>query len=115
MKSSGFYVDPRNFALSQIISEPNKKKTSKMLLLNVFFVAGPGIEPGTSWLWIMRSNQLSYPAIFIKKTARRGSHPTAKSFFVAGPGIEPGTSWLWIMRSNQLSYPAIISWLRVQR
>ena len=28
-----------------------------------FVVAGPGIEPGTSWLWIMRSNQLSYPAI----------------------------------------------------
>ncbi len=63
-----------------------------MLLLNVFFVAGPGIEPGTSGLRIMRSTQLSYPAIFIKKTARRGSHPTAKSFFVAGTGIEPGTS-----------------------
>ena len=26
-------------------------------------VARPGIEPGTSWLWIMRSNQLSYLAI----------------------------------------------------
>ena len=26
-------------------------------------VAGRGIEPRTSWLWIMRSNQLSYPAV----------------------------------------------------
>ena len=33
----------------------------------VVFVAGPRIELGTSWLWIMRSNQLSYPAKLIRK------------------------------------------------
>ena len=39
------------------------KQKNELHFCNSFFVAGPGIEPGTSWLWIMRSNQLSYPAI----------------------------------------------------
>ena len=66
------------FKSPRIISEPKfsnrarfdssrkrtKKQPSNINLFNgCFFVAGPGIEPGTSWLWIMRSNQLSYPAI----------------------------------------------------
>lgn len=30
--------------------------------MSFLVVAGPRIELGTSWLWIMRSNRLSYPA-----------------------------------------------------
>ena len=50
---------------SNQLSYPAKKKppdveATQRLYLSV--VAGPGIEPGTSWLWVMRSNQLSYPA-----------------------------------------------------
>ena len=41
----------------------NEKNTAFRLC---FLVAGPRIELGTSWLWIMRSNQLSYPAIIVK-------------------------------------------------
>ena len=41
--------------------------------LNLLVVAGPGIEPGTSWLWIMRSNQLSYPAIISRLRVQRYS------------------------------------------
>ena len=37
-------------------------------------VAGPGIEPGTSWLWIMRSNQLSYPAIPFRNCGAKVVH-----------------------------------------
>ena len=33
-------------------------------------VARPGIEPGTSWLWIMRANQLSYLAFLWKNGAK---------------------------------------------
>ena len=45
-----------------------RKKHSDLLY---FLVAGPRIELGTSWLWIMRSNQLSYPAINIFRTLLR--------------------------------------------
>ena len=51
--------------ISQIIPTSYKilkQKTEKALTFSVS-VARPGIEPGTSWLWIMRSNQLSYLAI----------------------------------------------------
>ena len=47
MKPSGFYVDPK-FCIEPNYLRTQQKKTSKMLLLNAFFVAGPGIEPGTS-------------------------------------------------------------------
>ena len=40
---------------------PIYEKSPAFLLC--FLVAGPRIELGTSWLWIMRSNQLSYPAM----------------------------------------------------
>ena len=40
----------------------------------------------------MRSNQLSYPAIFHIKNRQAWKPPNGKIFIVAGPGIEPGTS-----------------------
>ena len=45
-----------------------RKKHSDLLY---FLVAGRRIELRTSWLWIMRSNQLSYPAINIFRTLLR--------------------------------------------
>ena len=38
------------------------KKNGLAATFYLLSVARPGIEPGTSWLWIMRSNQLSYRA-----------------------------------------------------
>ena len=64
---------------------PKVKNDTKKALANFFvsasewtfrLVAGPRIELGTSWLWIMRSNQLSYPAIMFKS-------------FVEIEGLEP--------------------------
>ena len=40
-----------------------QKKHLRTNVHKCFFVAGPGYDPGTSGLWIRRSNQLSYPAI----------------------------------------------------
>ena len=40
-----------------------KKTVTKVFTTALSFVARPRIELGTSWLWIMRSNQLSYRAI----------------------------------------------------
>ena len=40
-----------------------KKTATKIFTTALSFVARPRIELGTSWLWIMRSNQLSYRAI----------------------------------------------------
>ena len=52
----------------------HRQKKNELHLCNslIFSVAGAGIEPATSWLWIMRSNQLSYPAInfFVKRVQR---------------------------------------------
>ena len=38
----------KKFCIEPDYLRTQQKKTSKMLLLNAFFVAGPGIEPGTS-------------------------------------------------------------------
>ena len=53
-----------------------------------FFVAGPRIELGTSWLWIMRSNQLSYPAF----VGTRFSQLLYRSFLERGC---KGTTFFW--------------------
>ena len=47
------------------------KKNGLAAISHLLSVARPGIEPGTSWLWIMRSNQLSYLASCFKKTPQR--------------------------------------------
>ena len=39
----------------------NKKSTLRVNLLSAsFYVGPPGLEPGTPWLWVRCSNQLSY-------------------------------------------------------
>ena len=48
----------------------SKTKNGESLSTFSASVARPGIEPGTSWLWIMRSNQLSYPAILLNCGAK---------------------------------------------
>ena len=52
-------------------------KRKKHSILLCFLVAGRRIELRTSWLWIMRSNQLSYPAM------------TFCQYFVEIEGLEP--------------------------
>ena len=51
IKSIFIYVPitaQRKYCIEPDYLRTQQKKTSKMLLLNAFFVAGPGIEPGTS-------------------------------------------------------------------
>ena len=46
---------------------PDVYKRKKHSVLLCFLVAGRRIELRTSWLWIMRSNQLSYPAVTVSQ------------------------------------------------
>ena len=47
---------------------PDAYKRKNTAFLLCFLVAGRRIELRTSWLWIMRSNQLSYPAIILGRS-----------------------------------------------
>ena len=49
-------------AFSCCFRKGNKKAVTKNRNCLILNVAGPGYDPGTSGLWIRRSNQLSYPA-----------------------------------------------------
>ena len=53
----------RNVNVQAPAGRPDAYKRKKHSDLLCFLVAGRRIELRTSWLWIMRSNQLSYPAM----------------------------------------------------
>ena len=64
----------------------DNKKATTFYVVALSSVAGAGIEPATSWLWIMRSNQLSYPAITCFAAAKViQSFEITKFFFIFIP------------------------------
>ena len=74
-----------------------RKKHSDVLC---FLVAGPRIELGTSWLWIMRSNQLSYPAINVLELCwdRRTRTLTDRARICSAtitPYLNLASLWFW--------------------
>ena len=69
------------------------KSTDKKIVL----VGIPGLEPGTSSLSGMRSNQLSY----MPSLSGQGISPL---LLVELKGVEPLTFWMQTRRSSQLSY-----------
>ena len=66
-------------------------------------MAEEGLGPSTLALWVLRSNQLSYPAIIIH-TYLFSFTFWLKQGDVRPAGFEPATSWSEAKRSIQLSY-----------
>ena len=60
-------------------------------------VPGERFEPSTSALWVLCSNQLSYPGNITNDSLLFMPY---RKFFVAGAGLEPATSRLWASQAT---------------